>query len=634
MLFVALLCGAISCSKQERDPSSVFGNDLRVVSPIGVETYAQDGSLSAEARQSTLVAGYLKYYEFKRIGANQEALELLVQMTEVDHTSAHLFRLLAAEFAEQGGMEEALHIIAKAQKLEPDNPEVLRDFVRYLHVQNLNSEALLLVEKLLKDDPADEESLALALKIDLSRGDYWVAVNRVKAALKEKPRSEFLHFKMGRVLTEMGKHDQARKSFEAALRISPNYYQASTFLAIVSEELEDFDRALELYEQLASETNNVIYYRKLGQLAVQKEKFDLARNAYETILQKDPGDLLSHYELLKVYLNQSEDFESVANSMRSILAIEPQNESTRFSYAMLLENHGQYNEAWRQVSMLDKSSDFYQKFWPNVANVKLRILQNTMDKEGFHELLQESIVFLQTMEDPEMKERFYLTLARVQLAMHSFEEASVLMSEAARVFPDSISVLFLQGIVFEKLRKYDQGILAMQKILEQDPDHAGALNYIGYTWAEQGINLEEAHSYIKKALALKPNDPYIQDSLGWVLYKMERYEEAYDHLMTAFLQVPNEYVVVDHLADVLVKLGRLSEARDYYVRASHLEPDRKEDEQALQKKLADLKKQHPHIWASSATYCQGFANRRCRPFWDSLQHDTPTEKRSTASSTR
>ncbi len=104
----------------------------------------------------------------------------------------------------------------------------------------------------------------------------------------------------------------------------------------------------------------------------------------------------------------------------------------------------------------------------------------------------------------------------------------------------------------------------MLKIIELDPDHFDALNYLGYSWAERNKNLPEALTMIEKALKIKPDAPYIIDSLGWIYYKLERYEEALGQLKKAYESMKEDPTVLEHLGDVYLKLGDSDNARKYW----------------------------------------------------------------------
>jgi Tfp pilus assembly protein PilF len=129
----------------------------------------------------------------------------------------------------------------------------------------------------------------------------------------------------------------------------------------------------------------------------------------------------------------------------------------------------------------------------------------------------------------------------------------------------------------------------MEQVLQLDPDQANALNFIGYTWAEKGINLDKAEEMINKALKIKPGDGYIQDSLGWLYYQKGDYKRAADELMKAQQSAPEDPVIAEHVADAYVKLGDQAQATEFLERALKLDT-KGERKQILEEKLKGLEK--------------------------------------------
>ena len=129
-----------------------------------------------------------------------------------------------------------------------------------------------------------------------------------------------------------------------------------------------------------------------------------------------------------------------------------------------------------------------------------------------------------------------------------------------------------------------------RKILSVQPDHADALNFIGYTYAEQGKNLDEAFDMIQKALKLKPGSGYIIDSLGWVYFQKGLYDEALTSLEKASTMIPDDPTVAEHLGDAYFMKKEYQKSLEMYLKALSLkQTDKKELEQKIRnvKRLLD-----------------------------------------------
>ncbi len=147
-------------------------------------------------------------------------------------------------------------------------------------------------------------------------------------------------------------------------------------------------------------------------------------------------------------------------------------------------------------------------------------------------------------------------------------------------------LLYTRGIVLERGKQWDRAEADFLKALEFEPDQPLVLNYLGYSWVEQGRNLDQALEMIKTAVAKRPHDGYITDSLGWVYYRLGRYEEAVPELERAVELRPEDPVINDHLGDAYYKVGRRLEATFQWNRALSLNPEQK-DKEAIERKLKE-----------------------------------------------
>ena len=135
------------------------------------------------------------------------------------------------------------------------------------------------------------------------------------------------------------------------------------------------------------------------------------------------------------------------------------------------------------------------------------------------------------------------------------------------------SLFYARGIALERTRKWARAEADFLKALELSPDHPLVLNYLGYSWVEQGRHLDRAQEMIEKAVSQRPNDGYIVDSLGWVLYRRGNYPNAVRHLERAVELRPSDPVINDHLGDAYWRVGRRIEARFQWSHALDLKPE-------------------------------------------------------------
>ena len=112
-----------------------------------------------------------------------------------------------------------------------------------------------------------------------------------------------------------------------------------------------------------------------------------------------------------------------------------------------------------------------------------------------------------------------------------------------------------RGVAYERIGKWKNAEKDLLESLKANPDQAYVINYLAYSWIEQGIKIEKSLRMLERANKLRSNDPYIIDSLGWALFKLGRYKESKDYIQLAVQLMPADPIVNDHFGDVLWKNG-------------------------------------------------------------------------------
>lgn len=135
------------------------------------------------------------------------------------------------------------------------------------------------------------------------------------------------------------------------------------------------------------------------------------------------------------------------------------------------------------------------------------------------------------------------------------------------------NVFYSRGICHERNKNWPAAEADFKKSLELFPDRADVLNYLGYSWVDQGINLDEGMKMIRRAVEQKPDDGYIVDSLGWAYFRLGNFDEAVKHLERAVEIRPEDPTINDHLGDAYWKVGRHLEARFQWSHAAALKPE-------------------------------------------------------------
>jgi len=159
----------------------------------------------------------------------------------------------------------------------------------------------------------------------------------------------------------------------------------------------------------------------------------------------------------------------------------------------------------------------------------------------------------------------YISYGNMLRGRERFAEAAGIYGEAIDRIPEPApsdwSLFYYRGISYERSKEWAKAENDFKKALELSPDQPLVLNYLGYSWVDKGMNLQEAMTMIRKAVELRPNDGFIVDSLGWAHYRLGEYDKAVEELERAVGLRPDDPVINDHLGDAYWKAGRQLEAQ-------------------------------------------------------------------------
>jgi tetratricopeptide (TPR) repeat protein len=174
-----------------------------------------------------------------------------------------------------------------------------------------------------------------------------------------------------------------------------------------------------------------------------------------------------------------------------------------------------------------------------------------------------------------------MALGNIERGRKKFADCATTYSQAIEALPaagdkNSWVTYYYRGICEERSKQWSKAEADMRKALEMQPEQPHVLNYLGYSWIDQGINLDEGMKMIKRAVDQRPDDGYIVDSLGWAYYRIGNFDEAVKNLERAIDLKPEDPTINDHLGDAYWRVGRTLEAKFQWAHARDLKPEAEE----------------------------------------------------------
>ncbi len=311
-----------------------------------------------------------------------------------------------------------------------------------------------------------------------------------------------------------------------------------------------------------------------ARLLVGERRYAEARAEFETLLAAHPEnpDVLYAVGLLAMQLK---DYATAETSFRRLLALGYRDpDSLRFTLGQAAEEQKKWDEAVRWYEEV-RGGD-------QALAARLRIAQ-VMAKQG---KVAEARAYLRKLEasGPE-RVQVYITEAQLLRDANRYDEAYDLLGKALEAQPEQPELLYDRAITAEKLERYDVLEGNLRKLIQIKPDYAHAYNALGYSFADRNQRLPEARQLIERALELSPDDYYILDSMGWVLYRMGDLQGAADYLRRAYEGRPDAEIGA-HLGEVLWAMGDRAEAERVWQEALKSHPEN----EVLQKTVKRLRR--------------------------------------------
>lgn len=287
-----------------------------------------------------------------------------------------------------------------------------------------------------------------------------------------------------------------------------------------------------------------------ARLLVAAKRYDDALREFRDVVSRNPENTEARYAMALLLL-QTEQLEEAGRELRLIAdAKGPRQVSARFYLGQIAETLERNEEAIDWYRQVDQGEHFLD------AQVRYGVL---LARQG---RLDDARAHLQSVDVPggHGQVRLYLVEAEILSDAGRYEDAMAIHDLALSEYPEDADLLYARAMLAEKMNRLDLLERDLRAILAKDPNHAQALNALGYTLADRTDRFAEAYDLIKRALDQRPDDYYILDSMGWVLYRMGRHPEALEHLQRA-RSLNDDPEIAAHLGEVLWVTGDREGAR-------------------------------------------------------------------------
>jgi tetratricopeptide (TPR) repeat protein len=441
-------------------------------------------------------------YLYNDEGANNKAAELLKSVPD-GQRSSKIYAALGSTYEQQKDYKNAIAAYRQALTMDKENLDAMRGLAQNLANDNQIDAALDEYRTIQDADPQDATAAMRVAEIYRRQGKFDLAMENLKKAAALVQDSLEIPYNEALILEAQGKYEEA----------------AAILQKLVSRPLPADARA-------GDKSNRALFLERLGNVYREAGRPLLALETFRKIIDLG-GD------------EASRGYQDVIDAYRE---------------------QKQWNEA-------TKTAQEAVKKLPNDKGLKLTLAQQIADTGKAEESVQLAKSVLKGGPDDRDS---YIMLSQIYMRLKRWKDSedAIAQAEKLAVRPEEKEYIrFLQGSIYERQKKFDLAEQAFRQVLQQNPSNSMALNYLGYMLADRNSHLEEALNLIKKALDLDPQNYNYIDSLGWVYFKLGNYDQAEENLRRAADKAPADATIQDHLGELYARTNRFKLAATHWERA-------------------------------------------------------------------
>ena len=442
-------------------------------------------------------------------------------------------------------------------------PQSLQALAAFLVGAKRVEEAEPYLEKLIETDGVNVESFFLQVNRLLSGNpDKASNLRAVRKLAAKHPQLPQAHFAVAQAALIAGEDAAALESVRKAESLRPDWEAAVILEAQVLQKKSPADAAKRLGEFIEQNPKAREARLNYARVLVLDKRYPEARKQFEALLAANPGntDVMYAVGLLAFQLR---DFPVAEQNMKRLLDLGYRDPNgARYLLGQIAEEQKQWSRA----------IDWYKQIQSGDQAFPARLrTANAMAKQG---KLDDARAFLHRIEPEAPGDRVQLVVAEAQLLRDAnrTREAYDLLNQALLKEPDQPELLYDYALTAEKMKRYDVLESNLRKLIQVKPDHAHAYNALGYSFAERNTRLPEAKKLIEQAMELAPDDYFIVDSMGWVLYRQGDLKGAARELRRAYDGRPDAEIGA-HLGEVLWIMGERGEADQVWKQSLESSPE-------------------------------------------------------------
>lgn len=522
-------------------------------------------------------------------GQHEKAVEAFKMVLVYDSESSRVHLRLSAEYIKLGMFTQALEHAELCIKKDPKSVDgylLLGGLYSNLKVYD---KAVVAYSEILKFDPKNTDAPLYLGALFAEQKKYEQAVKYFERLAKNGDYSTpyLAWYYIGRVRseqTEKAYQKSAEDAFKKALSLNPSHLESVLALGSVYSKWHQEKRTVELFKKFQVEQGpNAKLAELLAKIYLEQEQYDLALEQLEIVERYSEDSLNAKLKIALVFIEQKKYLDAISK-LKEVLQQVPDSDKIRFYLAAIYEEINQPKEAIENFAKIPSDSQFYGEAMVHAAYLL---------KQG--KQLDEALNMVnKAIEKRPDVGQLYAIQGSLYDEKGNYKKAAEVLKNGVEKFPENVQLRFFYGTIQDRLGNKMQVVDNMKKVIEMDPNHVQGLNYLAFTYAENGGNLNEAETLVRRALEIEPHDGYILDTLGWILFKKGDIKQAIQVLEAAVKIQPSESIIAEHLGDAYKKFQLVEKARKMYMKAAENELDEIKLKE-IRAKISALEKQEINV---------------------------------------
>ncbi len=478
----------------------------------------------------------------------------------------------AGIFALGSASKEFVGFIEKGLDLYPMSTPLNMLYAELLQKIGRNKDAIEHIQDFIEENPQSIDG-KVELALLLINAAQFTEAEKILSAIPSSQRTGHIDYYHAKALQSLNRKAEAMRYLEQSIQKIPHFVDALNDLGFMYEQQKNIAKAIETYEKmLGFSTANAEVALRLIMLSLRQDNAEKALEYFE----KYPMTPSMSVTVASLFVDAG--YNDIAEPiLLALLDIKDSPQELYFYVAAIAYARDRdIKKAYNWLKNITKDNKAY-------ARALLLRMQLLMDLQRLDEALLESREGKFSIpEDPE----FWMAEIRILATQGKLNEALNNVNAIFTKWPKNIEIAYLRATLLDRTGNKKGAFLAMEDIIKQDPNYFYALNYIGYTLAEENRDLQRAINLLRRAVSLSPESNFILDSLAWALHKARKNKEAWEVINEAIAVSPvHDPAIWEHYADIARTLGKKKEARHGYNKALEFLP---ENASSIQRKLNQL----------------------------------------------